>query len=105
MSAHEERIGRLLGLARRAHGLTVGLRATLRALQHRRLAVIIVADDASARTVAELRGATGATPVVVMGSMAQLGGWVGAAAVAVLGVRRGTLAAQILRLASPGEAP
>jgi ribosomal protein L7Ae-like RNA K-turn-binding protein len=94
-----EPIARMLGLARRAREVTVGLRSTTRAAERHTLRIILLAADASARTAAELRRASGATPVVVMGSMEELGALVGAAPVAVVGVRHGALALQIGRLA------
>ncbi|MCU0610739.1 MAG: ribosomal L7Ae/L30e/S12e/Gadd45 family protein [Candidatus Eisenbacteria bacterium] len=100
-----ERIGRLLGLARRSGAATLGLRATTAGAEQRKLAIVVLAGDASARTARVVRRMCGATPLIQGGTMERLGELMGMPPVAVAGVRHGALAAQILRLTrgSPGE--
>ncbi len=84
----EERILRLVGLARRAGKLSPGLDATLQALATGSAKLVLVAGDAGGSTrrkverLAEERGC----PVVVIADSEALGQMSGAARRAVLGV-------------------
>lgn len=96
-------VGRLLGLARRSGQVTMGLRATVSAAKTRSLGIVLLAKDSSPRTARELREASGATPVVMVESMDELGGFLGLGPVAAAGVRRGALAAEIRRVAGESK--
>lgn len=89
----------LLRLGRRSGALTLGLRATLRAAAHSRVALAILAYDASARTQAAVRARVRTVQVDM--SMEALGQALGTAPVAVVGVRAGPLASHLLSLLPP----
>ncbi len=91
---------RLLGLARRARALSLGLRATLREVRNGKLGLVLLASDASARTSGLARGI--GVPVVVVGDLRTLGEAAGTTPVAVIGVRRGSFTARLAELLGIG---
>ncbi len=87
----------LLGLARRAKGLTIGSRETRAGMHRGEVSLVLLAEDGSPRDrerigrVAEEEE----VPLVPAGSREELGAAIGQGAVSVLGIRDRNLAAGI----------
>jgi ribosomal protein L7Ae-like RNA K-turn-binding protein len=88
----EQRVQRLLGLARKAGSVAVGLRATEKSLRRGQCRVILLARDASSRTSRIVRRNTGRIPVVAVQNKQTLGSWVGSSPVAVVAITQKELA-------------
>jgi ribosomal protein L7Ae-like RNA K-turn-binding protein len=85
----------LLGLARRARGLTIGSRETRIALRRGEVYLVLLASDGSPRDRERLERVTeeAGVPTCVAGSRVELGDAIGTGEVSVLGVRDRNLAA------------
>ena len=92
----------LLGLARRAGRVAIGARSVDATARRGRLAVLLVAGDASENAISRLGREARAAPRLTVGSREQLGRAVGRGEVAVAGVSDPSLARRMLDAA---EAP
>ena len=86
----------LLGIARRAGRVALGTRAVDRAARGGRLALLVVAADASPHALGRLAPEARAVPRLTLGSRETLGRMFGRSTVAVAGVTDETLAARLL---------
>ncbi len=95
----------LLGLGMRAGTVVVGTSGVRAALQRREVALVVVAEDCSARTEAKVVRLAEATDVPVLSGppARQLGGRLGRAAVQAVAVRDAQLAAGIMRGSEPAQ--
>lgn len=95
--AASQKFYRLLGLGRRAGQLTAGSDAVMRMLETDQGGLLILAGDASQRTRARFtREALHAkTPLLVLGTMVELGQAAGMTPRAILALAKGTLADEV----------
>lgn len=96
MAGVDGRVG-LLGIARRAGRVALGTRAVDRAARAGRLALLLVASDASRHALGRLAPEARAAPRLTLGSRAALGRILGRRSVAVAGVTDVALAARMLK--------
>lgn len=95
--ADTEKLRALLGLARRGRKLALGRAACRQAARERRLHLLLVARDAGASAVRDGTGTHAVRCVRVDLDKQQLGGLVGCAAVAILGILDAHVAAGVLQ--------
>lgn len=88
----EDRLLELLGLARRAGGLTLGMDASLDALARGRARVVVVARDLAERSRARVEAARSAVPVIEVGSVDVLGQALGREVVGVVVIEHAVFA-------------
>lgn len=88
----EARLLELLGLARRAGGLTLGMDATLEAIRRGQAKVVVTARDLSERSRAKVSEAAGELPQVVVGTIETLGQSLGREAVGVVVIEHAVFA-------------
>ena len=86
----------LLGIARRAGRVAVGTRAVDRAARAGRLALLLLASDASRHALGRLAPEARAAPRLTLGSRAALGRILGRGSIAVAGVTDVALAERML---------
>jgi ribosomal protein L7Ae-like RNA K-turn-binding protein len=91
----DPRIQRLVGLARKAGSVAVGLRATEKSLRRGDCRLVLLAEDASTRTTRIVRRSAERIPVVSVKSQQTLGGWIGSPPVAVVAITQKNLAKAI----------
>ncbi|MSR23289.1 MAG: hypothetical protein EXR92_07095 [Gemmatimonadetes bacterium] len=89
----------LLGLARRAGAVALGVDATRQSLNSGRVRLVLLAADASHKQLDKVRGLAlrGGIPVRWVSDRALMGRAVGAGPLSVVGVTAGTFAEQLLR--------
>ena len=95
MAGVDGRVG-LLGIARRAGRVVIGTRAVDGAARAGRLALLLVASDASRHALGRLAPEARAAPRLTLGSRAALGRILGRRSIAVAGVTDVALAERML---------
>jgi ribosomal protein L7Ae-like RNA K-turn-binding protein len=96
----DQRLQRLIGLARRAGYVAVGLRATEKSLRRGQCHVVLLAKDASARTSRIVRRNADRMPVISVRNKQVLGSWIGSSPVAVAAITQKELAKAIAEAVS-----
>jgi len=96
----------LLGLARRAGALVLGVQGTRHSLGSGRVQLVLLAGDASQKQLDKVRGLAlgGGIPVRWVSDRTSMGRAVGAGPLSVVGVMEGAFAEQLLR-GLPAEPP
>lgn len=95
-----DRIGGLLSIGRKSGGILIGLRATLGALRRGQCRLVVIARDASPRTLRAISLPTRNIDILEVEHAADLGGWLGRGPVAVAAVVNQHLAKGLLKLIS-----
>lgn len=94
-----QRVQRLLGLARKAGSVAVGLRATEKSLRRGNCRLVLLAKDASARTSRIVQRNADRISVVSVQNKEILGSWIGSSPVAVVAITQKDLAKAIEEVA------
>jgi ribosomal protein L7Ae-like RNA K-turn-binding protein len=96
----ESRMSGLLGLARRAGGVTAGTEAVREAIRAGQARLVVVAADASPAQSGKIRRTLAGHPVhhVVWGSRVELGAAVGMAPLSAIAVSNSRLATEMMEL-------
>ncbi len=81
-----KRAKNLVGLARRAGTLSIGLRATMKSLNKKRCKAVLLSNDASPRTLKNVIRCAEGVAVLPVEDMQLLGAWLGGSPTAVVGI-------------------
>jgi ribosomal protein L7Ae-like RNA K-turn-binding protein len=103
VSTARSKVAGLLGLARRAGGVTAGTEAAREAVRAGEARLVLMAQDASAAQTAKIRRTLAGNPVpnVSWGTRDELGASVGRAPVSVIAVTHPRLAVELLAVLEP----